>query len=101
MACDHFCFKCFKTFTDDGAFDNHVCGLCVKAKKRKLTHEKKMVNELAHYLQSGVSKGGQDEIAFRTQKIKSEKILQKEKMKSYTRDMLCLILRLIRHQIEF
>ena len=59
MACDHFGFKRFKTFTDNEAFDNHVCGLCVKAKKRKVRHEKK----------SGVSKGGQDEIAFRTQKI--------------------------------
>ena len=58
----------FKAFTDDEAFDNHVCGICVKAKKRKVRHEKKLVNELAHYLQSGVSKGGQDEIAFRTQK---------------------------------
>ena len=77
MACDHFCFKCLKTFTDNEAFDNHVCGLCVKAKKRKVRHEKKMVNELAHYLQSGVSKGGHDEIAFRTQKVKSEKIFQK------------------------
>ena len=73
MACDHLCCKCFRTFTDDDAFDNHECGMCVKAKKRKVRHEKKMVNELAHYLQSGVSKGGQEEIAFRTQQVKSEK----------------------------
>jgi hypothetical protein len=68
-----------ETFTDNEAFDNHVCGLCVKAKKRKVRHEKKMVDELAHYLQSGVSKGGQDEIAFRTQKVKSEKNISKNK----------------------
>ena len=77
MACDHFCFNCFKTCTDDEAFDNHVCGVCVKPEKRKVRHEKKMVNELAHYLQSGVSKGGQEEIGFRTQQVKSEKTSSK------------------------
>jgi hypothetical protein len=33
MACDHFCFKCFKTFTDHDAFDNHECGVCVSKPK--------------------------------------------------------------------
>ena len=84
MACDHFCFKCFKTFTDTTAFDNHECGVCVKAKKRKIRHEKKMVNELDHYLRTGFTKGGAEEITFR---IKKRKDRRNCLMKYYIKDV--------------
>ena len=71
MACDHCCFKCVNTSTNNDAFDNHERGVCVRAKKRQVRHEETMVNDLAHYLKSGVSKGWQEELAFRTQTVKT------------------------------
>ena len=71
LAGRHFCFNCFKSFTDKDAFLNHECGVSNKIKKGKLRHADKMLDELPHTLISSFTKGSCEEIEQRTRNVKN------------------------------
>ena len=62
LACKKFCCNCLKSFTDIEAYNNHVCGECVKNKLRKEKNKGKMIKELSHYLNKKFTKGSKEEL---------------------------------------